>query len=559
MLENLHIKNVALIEECQVSFGAGLNILTGETGAGKSMLIDSLQFALGGRTGKDFLRRGQKMASVAALFSVADTTFSQKLIDLGIEPEEDHMVLIHRTYSDSGKSVCRINGNMVSVSALREISSDLIDFYGQHEHQSLLNPSKHIQILDRFCGEKFEQALQAYQEAYAVSREVEKQLQALFGDDGERERKIDLLSFQKEEIEMASLKIGEEEELQESKKRLGNMERLMRVCAESVEILYEGSELTPSVCDAFGNALVKLREGAELDSELELYYTKMEEIYAELEDCARDVRKYTQQLENEPEELESIEERLELIYKLKRKYGKSVQDVLTYYAEISEELEFLSDSEDKIAKLHTKKEQAQTKMLEFASILTKERKQTAERISQGITQALHDMEMQQAKFEVSIVAKDDFSANGLDKVEFLISPNRGEDMKPLSKIASGGEMSRVMLALKAVLVDGDEIETFVFDEIDTGVSGKTAGRVGEKMHVIGKTRQILCITHLPQIAAMADSHYLIEKETIEEKTFTKVMELDEEKSIQEVARLMGGISITEATLLAARELRSQKK
>ncbi len=559
MLENLHIKNVALIEECQVSFGQGLNILTGETGAGKSMLIDSLQFALGGRMGKDFLRRDQKMALVEALFSVKDCDLVKKLEESGIEPEDDGTVLISRTLSDTGKSVCRINGSMVTVSMLRELAADLIDIYGQHEHQSLLNPSKHIRLLDRFCIGEFDTVLETYRKSYEKRKEIDGQLEELMGDEAQREQRMDIINFQKEEIENASLSLSEEEDLTEKKKRLTHMERLIRLTIESTKLLYDGLEDMPSACDNVSVAVGKLRECAVLDTTMEGYYTDLEDIYARLEDISREVKKYAQNLEDDPSELELVEERLQTIYKMKRKYGGSVEAVLKFYEKISEEIAFFSNSQERVIQLTAAKEKEQKILQATAEQLTDLRMKAAERVAKQIEESLQDMEMKNAKFYIQVAPRDEWNAMGKDKVEFLISPNKGEDLKPLSKIASGGEMSRVMLALKSVLVDADEIETFIFDEIDTGVSGRTAAKVGKKMSVIGEKRQILCITHLPQIAAMADKHFLIEKETRNEQTITKVNSLDEDTSIAEVARLMGSATVTQATLTAAKELREGKK
>ncbi len=559
MLENLHIKNVALIEECQVSFGHGLNILTGETGAGKSMLIDSLQFALGGRMGKDFLRRGQKMALVEALFSIKEGGFGEKLADSGIAPEEDGSVLITRTLNDAGKSVCRINGSMVTVSMLRELAADLIDIYGQHEHQSLLNPSKHIRLLDRFCTGEFHEVIEAYQKNYEHRKEIDRQLAELLGDEAQREQRLDILTFQKEEIEAAALVAGEEEEeLTEKKKRLTHMERLIRLTIESTALLYDGTDEMQSACDSVSIAVENLKECAGLDPALEGYAASLEGIYVGLEDISREVKRYAQNLEEDPAELEFVEERLQTIYKMKRKYGGSVEAVLEFYRNISQELEFFSDSQGRVIQLNTERGQVQQRLEEGAEKLTALRQEAAERIAGQIEDSLKDMEMKNAKFSIRVTPREEWNHLGKDKVEFMISPNKGEALKPLSKIASGGEMSRVMLALKAVLVDADEIETFIFDEIDTGVSGRTAAKVGKKMSLIGEKRQILCITHLPQIAAMADKHFLIEKKTRDDQTLTVVSSLGEEASIREVARLMGSTAVTEATLAAAKELREVK-
>ena len=552
MLEHLHIKNVALIKESEISFGEGLNILTGETGAGKSMVIDSLQFALGGRAGKDFLRHGEKMASVEALFAVQSSALQEKLEENGIEPEEDGSVLITRTLSETGKSVCRVNGSTVTVSMLKEIAEDLIDIYGQHEHQSLLNPSKHIRLLDRFCGAGFGDAMEEYKASFSALKEIDKQLDALMGNESQREQRMDILSFQKDEMEAAAIKAGEEEDLLEQKKRLGSMEKLMRLTGESIALLYDGNDRMPSACDQLGDALSKLQEAAEYDHTLTPFADALADAYAAVEDTARELKREADKQENDPEALEQIEERLQIIYKLKRKYGGTVEAVLAFYDKVVEELDFLANSNEKVAELMAIREKEQKKLTAYAETLTARRKDTAEQVAEQIETALRDMEMKDARFHIQIDEKSDWTADGKDKVEFLISANAGESLKPLAKIASGGEMSRVMLALKTVLVDADDIGTFIFDEIDTGVSGRTARKVGEKMRFLGGKRQILCITHLPQIAAMADSHFLIEKESDGEETTTKVTPLTEEGSVGAVARLMGGSDVTETTLAAAR-------
>lgn len=556
MLEHLHIRNVALIKESEISFGDGLNILTGETGAGKSMIIDSLQFALGGRAGKDFLRHGEKQAAVEALFSVQSQALTEKLAENGIVPEEDGTLLITRTLSEAGKSVCRINGSTVTVGMLKEIAEDMIDIYGQHEHQSLLNPVKHIRLLDRFCGAGFGEAMEEYKNSRQRLKDLEKQLTILIGDESQREQRMDMLLFQKEEIEAAELQEGEEDALLEQKKRLSSMERLIRLTGESVTLLYDGDDRAPSACDQLGDALAKLREAAEYDAALSPLADALADGYAAVEDCARELKREAEKQEADPEELERIEERLQLFYKLKRKYGGSIEAVLEFYEKAVQELEFLSNSSEKAAELSAKKAAEEKRLSALAETLTARRRATAEQVEEQIETALHDMEMKHARFHIQIEEKADWGADGKDKVEFLISANAGEPLKPLAKIASGGEMSRVMLALKTVLVDADEIGTFIFDEIDTGVSGRTARRVGEKMRFLGGKRQLLCITHLPQIAAMADNHFLIEKESDAGETVTRVTALDEEGAVCEVARLMN--DVTETTLAAARELLAEK-
>ena len=557
MLEHLHIKNVALIKESALSFGEGLNILTGETGAGKSMVIGSLQFVLGGRAGKDFLRRGEKQASVEAFFTSDSHELKEKLEEYGIETEEDDSVLITRTLSAAGKSVCRVNGSAVTIGMLRELAESMIDFHGQHEHQSLLNPAKHIRLLDRFCGEDFAAAMAQYQAAYAALREIEKQLDLLMVDDAQREQRMDILQFQKAEIEGFDLDTSEDE-LLEQRKRLGSMDKLMRLTGESIALLYDGEAMTPSACDQLGDALEKLQEAAEYDENLRGYADTLADAYAAIEDTARELKREAEQQETDPEALDQIEEQLQTLYKLKKKYGGSVEAIRAFYDKAVQELDFLANGSEKAAALQQEQKKQQAELTQAAERLSEIRRRTADEVAAQIEGALHDMEMKNAHFQVQMEEKKEWTADGKDKVEFLFSANAGESLKPLAKIASGGEMSRVMLALKTVLADADEIGTFIFDEIDTGVSGRTARKVGEKMRRLGEKRQILCITHLPQIAAMADQHFLIEKESTEDETTTQITPLDQEGSVQEVARLMGGSEVTETTLAAARELVNER-
>ena len=556
MLEHLHIKNVALIAESELYFEKGLNILTGETGAGKSMVIDSLHFALGGRVNKDFLRKDTSVAMVEALF----TTDNPKVVDFleqnGIVQELDGSVLISRVMQSSGKTIARVNGNTVTAGMLKELSTELLDIYGQHDHQSLLNPNKHIALLDRFCGADLAVHLEDYRQWSRKQKEIQKQLAMICKDEGSLAQRMDILQFQKEEIEQANIKIDEEEMLLEQKKRLQSMDKLIRYSVQGVKLLYGDED--GCVCDNFGEVIHFLKEAAVLDTTLSDLAERMENVYAQLEDGAREWKRYTEQLEIDPEGLEEIEERLQTLYRLKRKYGGSIEAVLDFYQKATEELDFLKNSEEKTAQLQKESEQIAQQMRDIAAEMTKIRKNIAKQVQTQVENALHDMQMIQAKFEISIEPQPQLTSDGLDKVEFLIAANAGSDLRPLAKIASGGEMSRVMLALKTVLVDADKIGTFIFDEIDTGVSGKTARKVGEKLHFLAKKRQILCITHLPQIAAMADSHYLIEKKETEGCTTTTVSALDREASYLEVARLIGGEEITETALAAAKELCDEK-
>lgn len=557
MLEHLHIKNVALITESEIDFEPGLNILSGETGAGKSMVIDSLNFALGERIGGNFVRKGEKSAVVEALFTVRDDTILKKLEQNGIKLEEDGTVLLTRTMNQSGKTICRINGSTVTVSMMRECAEGLMDIHGQHSHQSLLNTARHIQILDRFCGKKLEEEKQSFQTTYKKLKEIEKDLMQLMGDGKERVRKMDLLQFQMEEIGQAKLQIGEEEELLERRQILVNGEKIRNLTENSLLLLYHGTETESSAIDQLSRALEEVSDLAEYDNTIQNIYTTLSSVYAQMDDAVRDLKHYADTISQEPEELESVEERLQLIYGLKRKYGGSIEEILDFYQKAEKELDFLSNSEEIVQKLNKQKKNIEQELMKQAEILSNIRKEKAKQIQKNIEQQLWDLEMKHGKFAIAIEDKKEISLHGKDKVEFLISANAGEELKPLAKIASGGEMSRVMLALKTVLAEADSIEVFIFDEIDTGVSGRTAQKVAEKMALIGKSHQIICITHLPQIAAMADHHFLIEKTTQQEKTITTVKPLNEEESAHEIARLIGGAKMTQATWTAAKELKEQ--
>ncbi len=556
MLENIRIKNVALIEESEIKFKEGLNILSGETGAGKSMVIGSINFALGGRVNRDFLRKDTDSARVELLFS-GNKNINSLLLENGIETEEDGSVIITRTFNTAGKSVCRINSTIVTASTVKNISEALIDVHGQHEHQSLLNPKKHIYLLDKFCGQILEEKLSVLGELYHKYKDIIKSINNLNGNEMERAQRMDMLYFQKEDIENAKLKRGEEEELVERKKILSNLEKIVRLSGTSLELLYEGSQNGYSASDNISDALYNINTLKEIDPTVSSMAENLETVSALLDDVCHELKSYFRGIDSDPDELISIDERLNTIYGLKRKYGKTIDDILDFYDKIVKELEFMENSEEILSKLYNDRDNIEKEINKICDEISVIRKDKAEIIEKAIENELKDLEMKNASFKINITDKNTFTSNGRDNVEFLISANMGEELKPLAKIASGGEMSRVMLALKSILSEVDTIDTFIFDEIDTGVSGRTAQKVAEKMSKVSLKNQIICITHLPQIAAMADNHFLIEKHSENNKTTTNVICLTKEDSINEIGRLMGGVSITDATIQAAKDMKIQ--
>ena len=554
----LYIKNVALIEEAEIELGKGLNILSGETGAGKSMVIDSINFVLGERASKDFIRFGETRAQVQACFLVEDETTLKELRELDIETE-DGTIVIQRTMNIEGKSTARINGTAVTAGMLKKVCENLVDVHGQHEHQSLLNQSKHITMLDKFCAEYIECLKKELSFCMDEYKSVLSKLKDVSGDKDEREEKIEKLRFRIDEIEDAMLKNGEEEQFNERKTYLNNMERIIKLSSEAVRFLCSGSDDTNSALDNINETVRLFSSLKELDEKTNEMYEGLCTLSNAAEEIGQQVKKYRDSLDSDPEEIDEIEERLDYIYRLKKKYGNSIEEVLETGQKMKEELNFIENSEEQREQLEKERKQVYKNIKDICDRMTIVRKEKGKEISKEIETELRDLEMKNVKFQIVVSPKDTFNAKGCDNVEFMLSPNFGEEMKPLVKIASGGEMSRVMLALKAVVADKDTIDTLIFDEIDTGVSGNTATKVGEKMGMIARDKQIICITHLPQIAAMADTHFLIEKTVEGDRTFTHISALDEEGEIDELSRLIGGNSGSNAVLEAAKEMKTVAK
>lgn len=534
MLEGLTIKNVAVIDKLSVTFDGGLSVLTGETGAGKSIIIDSINMILGDRARKELIRKGTDFAQVEAVFGMNDAVreiLSENDIDC-----EDDCVIITRKITVDGKSSARINGSAVTLNMLRDISDMLINIHGQHDNQALLTPQKHILFLDSFA--KSESVLADYNVIYQKRNEIRKELERLLTNVGERMQRADLLSYQVNEISMANLAVGEEEDLVSQRNLLLNAEKINESVLCAFSCLYDSDE-GASAYDRISEAQSALEGISDVsDTVREAYDAITSAMYA-IEDSARQIRDFGEGVEFDEEALAQTEERLDLINRLKRKYGDTVEDVIEYGKKAQDELSEIETSDERADALKGELARIENELKAAASKLTKVRKESAEVLQAEIENALHELNMEKAKFCVSVTEKD-FASDGADAVEFLISTNPGEDLKPLVKIASGGELSRVMLAIKSILAKSDAVDAMIFDEIDTGVSGSAAQKIADKLKTIAKSAQVICITHLPQLASVADTHFLIEKDVDGEMAKTTLINLDKNGRIAELARIVGG-------------------
>lgn len=551
MLLELHIKNFALINSVDMTFSKGLNVLTGETGAGKSILIDSVNFILGDKQNKDIIRTGQETAYVEAVFDFQSKEIEDMLLENGIETED--ILIISREINQNGRSISRINGRTVTISFLKHIGSFLVDIHGQHEHQSLLNEGKHIEILDSFCGEKLKALKKQYLELFEKNKEIEKQLNKLVTDEQYKLRRIDLLSFQIQEISESKLKVEEDNELGKRKIILANSEKIFSTLSSVYEKMYESRE-GECAYDEIGKSLISLDNIAAFDEVIKGMKDGLEDIYYKLRDIIENIREYIEHTGFDPNELDEIENRLDTINKLKRKYGGTIEDILAFYGKSCNELEQIQKSDELINELNKQKNDNLKKLNEIADGMTVIRRKTSETLKQQIENELNYLGMERAVFEMEINANNSLGENGKDEVYFLMTANPGEPLRQLSKVASGGEMSRIMLAIKSVIADIDRIPTLIFDEIDIGISGRTAQSVAEKMCQISSNHQILSVTHLPQIASMADIHFKIQKTTQNETTTTTVNKLDNDSQIDELARMLSGTAITDLTRNHAKEV-----
>lgn len=554
MLQSLHVRNLALIEETEVEFSPGLNILTGETGAGKSLLIGSVNLALGGKFEKDMLRKGAESGLVELVFTGEGPKVSEKLLQMELEPEEDGTVIISRKLQ-AGKSVCRINGETVTARQVKELAELLIDIHGQHEHQSLLNKKKHLEILDVYCGEEYEGAAQAVEAAYKECAGIRRALEEETMDEEAKAKEQALAEFESGEIENAKVVVGEDEELEKRYRLMTNSRRIVENLTESYQ--YTGSDFEGGAGGALSRALRALRSVSGLDDRLGQMEEQLSEIDSLLADYNRDLSEYMSDCEFDSQDFTAVEERLNLLNRLKEKYGNTLEEVILYGKERQQQLRRLEDYDSYIRQLEDRLAAAREQLENACERLSQIRRKNAGMLAEQLKAALVHLNFLTVEFEVEVSRAANITAKGYDDVEFLISVNPGEALKSLGQVASGGELSRIMLAIKTVLAGRDDIDTLIFDEIDTGISGRTAWRVSQQLDKAGAAHQVLCITHLPQIAAMADRHFVIEKNTKSDNTITDIRAIEGEESLGELARLLGSDALTEAALSNAREMRSQ--
>ncbi|MBT2687031.1 DNA repair protein RecN [Bacillus sp. ISL-47] len=552
MLNEISIRNFAIIEALSVSFEKGLTVLTGETGAGKSIIIDAIHLLVGGRGSAEFVRHGEEKAEIEGLFQLYDPKHPsyKKASEFGIDIE-DGMVVLRRDISKTGKSVCRVNGKLVTISTLREIGSTLIDIHGQHEHQELMDETLHLTLLDQFGGNKLSYALAEYQGIYRSYESTLKKLKNLSENEQQMAHRLDLIQFQMDEIQSAQLKINEDEELFEERRKLSNFERIY----DSLQSGYNGLQGDQKGLDWIGMVMGHLQDAAGLDPAYQELAENVSNSFYLLEDAARSLRNEMDFMEYDPQRLNEIEDRLNEINGLKRKYGKTVEEVLEYAVKIEEEIETLQNKETHIDKLEKEVSALKKDLLVEAEELSQLRKKAARQLTKLIHKELKELYMEKTVFEVRFSSEhDSFLKNGIDRAEFYISTNPGEPVKPLSKIASGGELSRIMLALKSIFSKHQGVTSIIFDEVDTGVSGRVAQAIAEKIHHVSVNSQVLCISHLPQVAAMADTHLFIAKNTKDGRTKTTVKPLTDDEKIKEIGRMISGVEITDLTKEHAKEL-----
>ena len=541
MISTLHIKNIGIIDDLSIDLNEGLNVLTGETGAGKTLIIDSLEIISGGRFSKEMIRKGETNSFVEICM---------------YEPENENSIdgniIVSREINSNGKNMCKINGRMVTVNELKSFMNKFIEIHGQNDNQSLLDNKYHLKYLDGYIGEELSNIKKEYKEKYKKYIDIKKELKANYGDEKERERKLDLLRYQFNEIEEANLKVNEEDNLEEKRKLMLNSEKISKNLNEADIAIGENS------IDSINTAIRALEKIENIDKKYEDISSNLKNIYYELQEISRDISEHKEDVYFDEQERNEVEERLDLIYNLKRKYGNDVQEILNYKDEIEAEINHIENLDEYNNKLKKELKQLKQEMTTLAEKMHELRNEYGKVLSININKVLEDLEMKNANINIHVdYNEEEYYENGKDIVEFYITTNLGEDEKQLAKIASGGEMSRIMLAIKKVLADTDKMPVLIFDEIDTGISGKAAGAVAEKLNGISKNHQVLCISHLPSIAAIADYNYFISKRVINERTNTNIKLLNEKETLEEIARISSG-EINEATIQYAMQLRNKK-
>jgi DNA repair protein RecN (Recombination protein N) len=557
MLTEISIRNLAVIEQLRLTCVSGFLTMTGETGAGKSIVIDALSLIAGGRGSTELVRHGSEKAEIEALFEVGnDHPVWGTLQQLGIGADATEPLLIRREITTQGKSYARINGQLVNLSMLREIGDQLINLHGQHEHQALLKTEHHLEWLDAYGGIIVSNHKRQYQETFNTYVSLKKEMSELETGAGQALQMSDLYRFQVEEISAAALVADEEEKLETEQRRLANAEKMVDAISQAYDGLYGSNKALESIASSM-NRIEHIKKYDE--SELQPLLEQVQTAYYQIEDAAFQLRAYRDTLEFEPERLNQIEERLALIASLRRKYGSTIADILAHYEHISIELERLAHKDERLEELAKKLSVVQKQLTEEAIVLSSSRQETSVKLCKELERQLQDLNMERTRFAVSFAPIDEqapyvFTKSGIDHVEFQLSANPGEPLKSISKIASGGELSRIMLALKTIFAGIDQIPVLIFDEVDTGVSGRAAQAIAEKLANLSRNRQVFCVTHLPQVASMADAHYLIFKEVEANRTFTRIRHLDGDDRVTELARMLGGAQVTETTLNHAREM-----
>ncbi len=542
MLICLSVSNVALIEKLNIEWNDKMTVLTGETGAGKSVIIDCVNLLLGARSDKNLIRYGTEKARIQGMFTVSKEVL-QKLKEEGIDADGD-TVIVDREISQEGRNICRINGIMTTQNVLRDIGTSLINIHGQHDNQALLNPEKHIDFLDAYAKIDLEE----YRNLYYKRKEILKEIELLSQNEQDKLAKIDLLNYQINEITSADLKVGEEEDLKEQKALIENSEKIAVSLNEAYSYLYGEN----CAYDGIARAVSSLEKVSGIDKDIDETLSKITDVKYIIEDGVHEIGRFLENIDFDENALNDVEERLDLISKLEKKYGENVEAILKFLESATNELEKIENSEEKILELQKDLENAEKELSKVADEISNKRKCAAESLQKDIENTLSELDMPKVKFFVKLKEQSDFTVKGKETAEFLICPNVGEELKPLVKIASGGELSRVMLAIKSIVSDG--VDTMVFDEIDTGVSGSAAQKIAIKLSKLAQNKQVICISHSPQLAAIADNHYVISKSSDETRTVTSVQKLSADERVMEIARIIDGTNITETAIKHAREM-----